>query len=94
VDRWIGEMSYPLYLLHQVTFYAAEPITRRLGSLGAGISVFVLPLSVAALVYALIERPVEAWRGRRFEQKLTQAENASTPVPVPAACPPAAGEAS
>jgi peptidoglycan/LPS O-acetylase OafA/YrhL len=74
VDRWIGEMSYPLYLMHQVTFFAAEPIMRRIGGLGADIAVFALPLAVAALVYALIERPFEAWRARRFERTLARAE--------------------
>ena len=30
VDRWIAEMSYPLYLLHQVTLYSAELLFRRI----------------------------------------------------------------
>ncbi len=82
VDRWIGEMSYPLYLLHQVTLFAAEPILRRLAGLAADVAVLLLPLAVAALVYALIERPFEAWRARRFERTLARAETPPLPATI------------
>jgi peptidoglycan/LPS O-acetylase OafA/YrhL len=78
VDRWIGEMSYPLYLLHQVTLFTAEPILRRLSGLSTDVVVLMLPLGVAALAYVCIERPFEEWRARRFERTMARAK----PAPV------------
>jgi peptidoglycan/LPS O-acetylase OafA/YrhL len=40
--------------------------------------VIVLPLASAALVYALIERPFEAWRARRYERSV-----AASKLPAP-----------
>lgn len=69
IDRWIGEMSYPLYLLHEVVLSNAEPILRRYSPSINVIATLLLPLLVAAAAYALIERPIEAWRARRFHRK-------------------------
>jgi len=74
IDRWIGEISYPLYLIHQVVYFAAEPVTRRMPGLATDLCALVLPLGAAAVVYALIERPFERWRARRFERRLARAE--------------------
>ena len=74
VDRWIGEMSYPLYLLHQVTLYAAQPLTHSASGLAGDAASILLPLGVAAVAYGLVERPFEQWRARRFERQLARAE--------------------
>ena len=74
VDRWIAEMSYPLYLLHQVTLFAAEPLLRRTSGITNEFVVLLLPLGTAALAYSLIERPFESWRARRYERSVAAAK--------------------
>ncbi len=69
-DRKIGEISYPLYLLHPITLFAAEPILRRLHGLPQEIAILTVPIVVAVGAYVLIERPFEAWRSRFFERQL------------------------
>jgi len=82
-DRWIGEMSYPLYLIHQVVLFMAEPLTRRLGGAALDAEILLLPLGAAALLYAVVERPIEAWRARRFDRLLdkNQIKNPMAPSP-------------
>ena len=72
-DRMIGEISYPLYLLHQIIF--SEPILRRTSGLTRDFVILLLPLIAAALAYVLIERPFEAWRARRYSAKRLADQN-------------------
>ncbi len=65
-DRCLGEISYPLYLLHQVTLFSLEPVLRRVSGITSDIVTLLLTLAVAAVAYALIERPFESWRARRY----------------------------
>lgn len=65
IDRWIGELSYPLYIVHGVI------IGIVFGKIYAGQSgneeiAVVASLAVAALAFVLIDRPIDAWRHRRF----------------------------
>lgn len=60
-DRWVGELSYPIYLTHLVVI--------------AGVLIYELPwptwstiaitLALSAAILQLIERPVDKWRQRR-----------------------------
>ena len=60
-DRWIGELSYPIYLTHLVVV--------------AGVLIYELPfptwsaiaitLVLSALILQFIERPVDRWRQKR-----------------------------
>jgi peptidoglycan/LPS O-acetylase OafA/YrhL len=69
-DRKIGEISYPLYLSHPITLFAAEPLFRRMNGLPQEIAILTVPVIVAAGAYVLIERPFEMWRSRTFERQL------------------------
>jgi peptidoglycan/LPS O-acetylase OafA/YrhL len=75
IDRWVGELSYPIYLIHLpviVGINAAFPAVR-----GSGLvlleMILTLALSVAFLV--VVDTPFEAWRQRRG--RLTLASNSS-----------------
>jgi peptidoglycan/LPS O-acetylase OafA/YrhL len=78
--RWLGEASYPCYLVQGATFASGVTIIGRVGG-GPWINLlvmgaFVLPVTVAvgSFVHVTFERPVNVWgRGRRPR------------VPVPAA---------
>jgi peptidoglycan/LPS O-acetylase OafA/YrhL len=60
-DKYIGELSYPLYICHFLFGWWLEPDS----TFGAACA---LCLSVAAsiLLYHLIDRPVDRWRQGRF----------------------------
>lgn len=62
VDRQIGELSFGIYLTHY-------PIMLLLGKAFAGPTVVVLTAilatAAAALLYAVVERPIDQWRQRR-----------------------------
>jgi peptidoglycan/LPS O-acetylase OafA/YrhL len=63
IDRWIGDLSYPLYLAHLavigvvLTFFAGAPwaVWAAIGT----------SLALAGLLLVLVEHPVDRWRQRR-----------------------------
>jgi peptidoglycan/LPS O-acetylase OafA/YrhL len=60
-DRWLGELSYPMYLCHLliVAFVlAVEPEHGVLVAVGA-------TLALSALLVIAIEQPVDRWRQAR-----------------------------
>jgi peptidoglycan/LPS O-acetylase OafA/YrhL len=59
VDRWLGELSYPIYLIHMPIFAAFAGLGTWKAPAGIALT---LGLSVLAFMY--IERPVDRWRGK------------------------------
>lgn len=70
-DRWIGELSYPLYLCH--LFVLALVIALN-GEQSVLIGV-TASLALAVLLVLLVEKPVDRWRQRRVTQRLAAVEN-------------------
>ncbi|MBX7249173.1 MAG: acyltransferase [Caulobacteraceae bacterium] len=68
-DRWIGELSYPLYLCH--LFVVALVLTFNNGqpSLIVGVAA---SLALATLLVLLVEKPVDRWRQRRVASRATE----------------------
>jgi peptidoglycan/LPS O-acetylase OafA/YrhL len=66
-DRWVGELSYPLYLVHglvQGIFFV------RFGANGGHVSIMLVALSCSVLaaiaMRLIVEWPVEHWRRRNL----------------------------
>jgi peptidoglycan/LPS O-acetylase OafA/YrhL len=67
IDRWIGELSYPLYLVHGLTIGVVfGKLHRPAGDLAWEVGVVLLSLAAAIALFMLVDRPVDAWRHRRF----------------------------
>ena len=68
LDRWLGLISYPLFITHGPVIIGVATLYRRLGvSLGFG--PYVLALAAPAILIGLffavaVDRPVMAWRER------------------------------
>ncbi len=64
-DRWIGELSYPIYLTHLIVvagvliYEVPYPVWSTIG----------ITLAVSALLLVAIEHPVDRWRQRRVRRK-------------------------
>jgi peptidoglycan/LPS O-acetylase OafA/YrhL len=58
-DRWLGELSYPIYLIHMPVLGACAALGEWKAPVGLALTV---ALSVAG--YVAIERPIDAWRSR------------------------------
>ncbi|MDE1466863.1 acyltransferase family protein [Aurantiacibacter sp. D1-12] len=75
-DRWIGEMSYPIYLTHLIVV--------------AGVLIYEVPypvwsvigitLTVSALLMVFVERPVDKWRQARVRRRQIEREEAAAIV--------------
>jgi len=71
-DRWIGDLSYPLYLVHLLvigavlTFIPNAPYAAWVAIGGS--------LVLSALTLVLIDHPIDGWRQRRAEKAAAKAE--------------------
>jgi peptidoglycan/LPS O-acetylase OafA/YrhL len=61
-DRYLGELSYPLYICHFLIGWMVLPETVS----GAYVSV-LLSLALSTQLYRWVERPIDRWRQSRFE---------------------------
>ena len=61
-DRYLGELSYPLYICHFLIGWMVLPETTS----GAYISL-LLSLAFSTQLYRWVERPIDRWRQSRFE---------------------------
>lgn len=60
-DRWVGNMSYPVYLFHTAVIAAIRDFT----SSHSTFLIIVLTLAVAFVVNYFVEEPLESYRQRR-----------------------------
>ena len=72
VDRELGNLSFPLYLVH---FPLVMVAVRWAGTGMAGKALaLVLTIVATLLLYALFDRPFEAWRSRLWRRKPAAAD--------------------
>lgn len=74
LDRWVGELSYPIYMIHFPIMHLAQglDLPKPYGPVVAMVSV---PLAV--LMFLLVQRPIDAWRTRRYVHRPKAAERAT-----------------
>lgn len=78
VDRWIGDLSYPLYLVHVLVF-----AVMHVKNIPAPGSVFLpVALVVSALLLVVVDHPVERYRHRRLAALIASATR-TEPVQLP-----------
>jgi peptidoglycan/LPS O-acetylase OafA/YrhL len=71
--KWIGGISFPMYLNHWIGLFVAAAIASRLPNLGvltADIFGFALSIAVAALAYRLIDRNLYTYRSSWYAPAL------------------------
>jgi peptidoglycan/LPS O-acetylase OafA/YrhL len=68
LGRFVGGMSYPLYLYHWTGMFAATLLTKHLGVRLPSVSwtAFVIALGVGSLAYVLVDQNIMKWRSRLY----------------------------
>jgi peptidoglycan/LPS O-acetylase OafA/YrhL len=67
-DRWVGELSYPLYLVHMAVLWAVKWTAARWGMEWSSGVVLAISLGLAVVLYLLVDRPFDLFR-RRFAER-------------------------
>ena len=63
VDKYVGELSYPLYICHYLFGWVLEPNT----FVGVYLAL-VLSLAMSVALYHFVDRPVDRWRQNRLKR--------------------------
>jgi peptidoglycan/LPS O-acetylase OafA/YrhL len=78
IDRWLGELSYPIYLCHLFVIMACN------GRFGWGaLKPAIGTVLLAAVLTVLLEIPLDRLRQRRFKQLVGSAHDAAYAKPQP-----------
>jgi peptidoglycan/LPS O-acetylase OafA/YrhL len=70
IDRWIGELSYPLYLLHGMAHYAIYSLLLRTGGVLHEVLLIGVPLAVAIAGQVLLESRFDAFRANILKRRM------------------------
>ena len=68
IDRYLGELSYPLYICHVAVIWWVDSFV-SLAGVPRGILIVGGALALSALLYAWVDRPVDRWRQMRLETR-------------------------
>jgi peptidoglycan/LPS O-acetylase OafA/YrhL len=71
-DRWIGELSYPMYLLHiplKWVLLAKAGVSQKDTAIVSGAALLALTVAVALAMTYFVDRPIEKLRRERFEKE-------------------------
>lgn len=79
LDRWIGELSYPIYLSQ--LFTVALVLTMEWP--WPAWTTILLTVALSTAITTLVERPVQRWRQRRAQRALSRSTQAVTSIVVP-----------
>lgn len=80
VDRWLGDFSYPVYIVHGVIIgVALGQLGLQKGSYSAQLGIIALSLLAAGMACYFVDSPMDRWRHRRFvgQQGATVSPHAS-----------------
>ncbi len=81
LDRWIGELSYPMYLSHILIVAIMLTWAPAIAPWATVALTLALAFAAAAALYILIDRPVDRWR----QARLARAKQTPQPAGEPAA---------
>jgi peptidoglycan/LPS O-acetylase OafA/YrhL len=73
VDRLIGELSYPIYITHRGIFAIFGALYLKVtGAMPPGILTLSLVIGASALIYLMVDAPVDGFRHRLVRSKMRQ----------------------
>ncbi|HEY2186578.1 MAG TPA: acyltransferase [Xanthobacteraceae bacterium] len=79
-DRLLGELSYPIYICHILVIWCLDRMLVWGPSYVRGFTILAAVIALSSALYWLIDRPIDAWRQRRFDRERVPL---STRVPAP-----------
>lgn len=70
-DRWIGELSYPVYLLHMVVVWICQAALPASWQTNRSLWAMLGSLALSTAVMRLLLEPFESWRAARAQRLLS-----------------------
>lgn len=66
LDRYLGELSYPVYICHFLVIWTLAAVATPNTNVLRGLGIVVFTLLLPAALYWWVDRPLDAWRQRRL----------------------------
>ena len=73
-DKFLGDLCYPIYLVHVAVIVWVRTVTGQAGAFSTGqlLVIDCLVMMVALCIYAVCDRPVERFRKARFSRSVPE----------------------
>ncbi len=68
-DRLLGELSYPIYICHVLVIWCLDRAVALGTGYARGLTIMAMTIAFSCVLYWLIDRPIDAWRQRRFDRE-------------------------
>ena len=69
IDRFLGELSYPIYIGHMLVMWTCEYLLAMQPGAVYGLTVLGATFVLAVVLYRYVDRPIDAWRHRRLKPR-------------------------
>jgi peptidoglycan/LPS O-acetylase OafA/YrhL len=66
-DRVLGELGYPIYIVHVTIGQVSDRVLEQLGWSERGLVLLVLTLPASWLIYRFVDQPIDAMRQKRLK---------------------------
>jgi peptidoglycan/LPS O-acetylase OafA/YrhL len=71
-DRLLGELGYPIYIIHVTIEQFSDRVLDRWGWHERGVVLSVLTITASFLLYRLVDAPLDGWRASWTQRRLSQ----------------------
>jgi peptidoglycan/LPS O-acetylase OafA/YrhL len=72
VDRFLGELSYPVYIGHMLVMWTCQYLLLMRPGAAYGLAVLATTFILALGLYWCVDRPIDAWRHRRLKPRSSE----------------------
>lgn len=70
IDRFVGELSYPVYIVHLLVMSLVAPVVGHSNVYLYPLGSMLFSIVAATVLYFKVDRPIDAWRQRRAKIKI------------------------
>lgn len=72
LDRFVGELSYPIYICHFLVIWTLTYLWGMSAGMFRGFVILMTTVLLSIVIYLAIDRPIDGWRHKQFAPRVRQ----------------------
>jgi peptidoglycan/LPS O-acetylase OafA/YrhL len=72
LDRFVGELSYPIYICHFLVIWTLTYLWGMSAGMFRGFVILMTTVLLSIVIYPAIDRPIDGWRHKQFAPRVRQ----------------------